>query len=217
MSCPVTITTFNIRFGSAADGPNAWRNRCELLLETICELNSDILCMQEAERFQIEEIVDGLKVRGKMYEWIAWNAACQRICTFALLRLRENENNIMVFNTHLDHVSAEARLKGVELILGRVKKSVELLDEEQRCKLDFVVLAGDFNNQGLRDAEVRRCIDAGFEDGYYMKHRNYNGGTFHAFTGRPLGLKTPEWLLPIRETAGQVTIFQSHYQHVAMT
>ncbi|KAJ3050289.1 hypothetical protein HK097_008759 [Rhizophlyctis rosea] len=56
----LTICTFNIRFGSAKDGVNAWDKRRDILFRTIDRINPDILCVQEAEQFQINEILAGV-------------------------------------------------------------------------------------------------------------------------------------------------------------
>ncbi|MBL8990791.1 MAG: endonuclease/exonuclease/phosphatase family protein [Phycisphaerae bacterium] len=51
-----TVVTFNIRYGTAPDGDNAWPNRRELVLETIRTLDPDVLCVQEALRDQLDDI-----------------------------------------------------------------------------------------------------------------------------------------------------------------
>ena len=53
---------------------------------------------------------------------IGWDAVTQRIATFAILYDRENNINILVVNTHLDHIGTEARSEGVKLILRTIKQ-----------------------------------------------------------------------------------------------
>ncbi|KAJ3299825.1 hypothetical protein HK104_006759 [Borealophlyctis nickersoniae] len=60
-SPPLRITTFNIRYGSAQDGSNSWANRQQLLYKTVDRLRPDILVLQEAEHFQIVDIIGGLQ------------------------------------------------------------------------------------------------------------------------------------------------------------
>jgi endonuclease/exonuclease/phosphatase family metal-dependent hydrolase len=48
----LTVVSFNIRFGTAADGENHWVKRREFLLETIKTLNPDLLGTQETLGFQ---------------------------------------------------------------------------------------------------------------------------------------------------------------------
>lgn len=52
----VTVMSFNIRYGTARDGDNAWAHRRGLLLKTIATQDPDILGLQEALRFQLDEI-----------------------------------------------------------------------------------------------------------------------------------------------------------------
>ena len=52
----VKIMTFNIRYGSAKDGENQWKNRREMVFDVIRKQRSDVIGLQEALRFQIDEI-----------------------------------------------------------------------------------------------------------------------------------------------------------------
>ena len=56
----VTVMTFNIRYGTAEDGDNHWDRRRDLLFQVIRDENADIVGLQEALRFQIEQIVDAV-------------------------------------------------------------------------------------------------------------------------------------------------------------
>lgn len=49
-----------------------------------------------------------------------WDAALNRVCTYALLEDNASKNLIWVFNTHLDHIGEEARTKSIELILSKI-------------------------------------------------------------------------------------------------
>jgi endonuclease/exonuclease/phosphatase family metal-dependent hydrolase len=53
---PITVMTFNIRYGTADDGANAWELRRGLLIATIHEAHPDILGLQEALRGQLDEL-----------------------------------------------------------------------------------------------------------------------------------------------------------------
>jgi len=52
----LAVMSFNIRYGTAQDGDNAWEHRRDLLLATIAAEDPDILGLQEALRFQLDEI-----------------------------------------------------------------------------------------------------------------------------------------------------------------
>lgn len=48
--------TFNIRYGTADDGPDHWDRRRDLLFETIRKSGADVIGLQEALRFQLDQI-----------------------------------------------------------------------------------------------------------------------------------------------------------------
>lgn len=56
----VRIMTFNIRYGSANDGENNWKNRRDMVFDVIRKQKSDVIGLQEALRFQIDEIRQAL-------------------------------------------------------------------------------------------------------------------------------------------------------------
>lgn len=66
-----------------------------------------------------------------------WDAACNRVCTYVLLKDILTNKTFWVFNTHLDHLGEEARTKGLALILNQI----QVLNV---AKLP-VFLMGDFN------------------------------------------------------------------------
>lgn len=53
---PLRVVSFNIRYGTAKDGDNEWSKRREMLFDVTRELDADILGLQEALAFQIDEI-----------------------------------------------------------------------------------------------------------------------------------------------------------------
>lgn len=50
------VATFNVRYGTADDGPNCWSSRREILLRAVRSLAPDILSTQEALPFQLDEV-----------------------------------------------------------------------------------------------------------------------------------------------------------------
>jgi endonuclease/exonuclease/phosphatase family metal-dependent hydrolase len=54
---PLTVMTFNIRYGTANDGDNAWPARREMVFAVLRDANADLVGLQEALDFQIDEIV----------------------------------------------------------------------------------------------------------------------------------------------------------------
>jgi endonuclease/exonuclease/phosphatase family metal-dependent hydrolase len=53
---PLTVMSFNIRYGTAKDGENEWSRRKEMLFDLLRQENADIIGLQEALDFQIDEI-----------------------------------------------------------------------------------------------------------------------------------------------------------------
>ena len=85
---------------------------------------------------------------------ISWNSAYRRICSWARFRDRRNGRVFCFFNTHLDHRSAEAQKKGLELVIRRIG--------ELRRPGEPAILTGDFNM--TYDNPSMRPLDAAFID-----------------------------------------------------
>jgi endonuclease/exonuclease/phosphatase family metal-dependent hydrolase len=54
---PLTVMSFNIRYGTAKDGENEWVRRRTMLFDLVREQDADVIGLQEALDFQIDEIV----------------------------------------------------------------------------------------------------------------------------------------------------------------
>ena len=68
-----------------------------------------------------------------------WDAACNRVCTFALFEDLKSNKSFWVFNTHLDHIGEVAKTKGIELILSKIEAvNIQKLP---------VIFMGDFNSE----------------------------------------------------------------------
>jgi endonuclease/exonuclease/phosphatase family metal-dependent hydrolase len=57
---PLTVMSFNIRYGTANDGDNHWLKRREQLFELLRAQRADIIGVQEALRGQLDEIVQAV-------------------------------------------------------------------------------------------------------------------------------------------------------------
>lgn len=53
---PIEVMSFNIRYGTARDGENVWEFRRELVVAAIRDAEPDVLGLQEALRFQLDEL-----------------------------------------------------------------------------------------------------------------------------------------------------------------
>jgi endonuclease/exonuclease/phosphatase family metal-dependent hydrolase len=67
-----------------------------------------------------------------------WDAALNRICTYAQLFDLESKESFWVFNTHFDHVGEVARMKSSELILQKMQ-------EVTNGTRQAVIFCGDLN------------------------------------------------------------------------
>lgn len=68
---------------------------------------------------------------------LGWDAACNRVCTWLMLKENKSKKKFMVFNTHFDHIGVKARTESAKLILQKIKElNIENLP---------VILTGDFN------------------------------------------------------------------------
>ncbi len=67
-----------------------------------------------------------------------WDAALNRICTYAQFFHLESKQSFWVFNTHFDHVGEEARMKSSVLILQKIQ-------EVTKGKREIVIFCGDLN------------------------------------------------------------------------
>jgi endonuclease/exonuclease/phosphatase family metal-dependent hydrolase len=53
----LSVMTFNIRYGTANDGENRWTNRRDMLFALLRDEKPDLIGLQEALRFQVDEIL----------------------------------------------------------------------------------------------------------------------------------------------------------------
>jgi endonuclease/exonuclease/phosphatase family metal-dependent hydrolase len=84
---------------------------------------------------------------------IGWDAACNRVCTYALMKDLKTKQLFWVFNTHLDHIGEDARTKGIQLILSRI--------QELNTKRYPVFFMGDFNSEPNEDRimAIKKVMD----------------------------------------------------------
>lgn len=82
-----------------------------------------------------------------------WDAAVNRICTYALFQDKKTKRMFWVFNTHLDHLGDEARTKGIALILSKIS--------EVNTDNHTVFLMGDLNSlpETQRIENLKKTMD----------------------------------------------------------
>lgn len=105
---------------------------------------------------------------------IGWDAAMNRICTYARFKSPEGLS-FWVFNAHYDHVGQEARKESSKLIMKKITEQVQ--ENEQ------VVFMGDLNVTPENEA-YKTITDAGWLlDSYKITKSKAHGpeGTFNAY------------------------------------
>lgn len=109
----------------------------------------------------------------------SWDTACERICTYCKFKNKLTNEEVILYNTHLDHESQLARVKGIELIIKTIKENY------MREGIKFILM-GDFNC--YLDDEVFQIISKEKSKKFQIKNLynefNHNIlGTFHDFKG----------------------------------
>ncbi len=63
---PLTVMSFNIRYGTADDGGNSWQHRADLVWAIVRDHAPDVLGVQEALRFQLDELHETIPGYGEV-------------------------------------------------------------------------------------------------------------------------------------------------------
>ncbi|RXM37677.1 endonuclease/exonuclease/phosphatase [Chryseobacterium sp. CH21] len=102
-----------------------------------------------------------------------WDAALNRICTYAVFKDKKSKKEFLAMNLHFDHVGNVARVKSSELILKKIK--------ELNPKNLPVALSGDFNLTD--DSEPIKILSQNMKDTFYHSETKHYGpvGTFTGF------------------------------------
>ncbi len=103
----------------------------------------------------------------------SWDTACIRICSWAKLRDKESSKEFIAMNTHLDHISVEAR-----------KNGVRLLNEFAQTVSCPIVITGDFNIPEKTDCYPDMIGYGIFKDVKFEAPKTEDTFTFHEFFER---------------------------------
>ena len=123
-----------------------------------------------------------------------WGAAFPRVCSYVILTEKATGKELVVFNTHLDHVSDKARIRGIGVVLEKLRQF-----GGQPC-----VLMGDMN--AVEDSETYRAATREFDDAKYRTENPAKGPTFQKF-GASLDRENIDYFL-ISKTRLRVTDYQ---------
>ena len=104
---------------------------------------------------------------------VGWDAALERICTYALFRDKNSGKEFWVFNTHFDHLGVISRKRSSSLILKKIN--------ELNTRSLPVILMGDLNS--LPASDPIKVLKNSLVDGLQISLENLEGpeGTFNGF------------------------------------
>ena len=218
-AAPLTVMSFNIRYGTAADGPDAWPARRDLLFDVVREAAPDVLGLQEALRGQLDELHAALPGYGEAgvgrddgrtageYAAILFRAdrfVFAQSGNFWLSDTPEVPGSRSWGNVvprictwvRLEDRASRRPVYVLNVHLDNVsaasrERGVALLVARiPRIARDApVVVTGDFN-AGEDDAAVAAMREAGFVDTYRVLHPADTAvNTYHAFRGTAVGPK----------------------------
>lgn len=127
--------------------------------------NTELLKVQESKTFWLSDTPDKISV--------GWDAALERICTYALFEDLKTNKQFWVFNTHFDHIGILAREKSVALIVSKIK--------EYNTENLPVVLMGDLNL--IPEETPIQYLKQELNDGQLITRKPFYGptGTFNGF------------------------------------
>jgi endonuclease/exonuclease/phosphatase family metal-dependent hydrolase len=186
---PLAVMSFNIRYGTANDGENSWPVRRELVFDVIREHDPDVLGVQEALRFQLDEIGEALAGYGELgvgrddgreageYAAILYKADRFEVSESGTFWFSDDPEAVgsIAWGANLPRICTWARL--VEKSSGHAfyvfnvhldhesqesrERSAELLLEriDARAHADPVIVTGDFN-AGEDNPAVRYVLGA---------------------------------------------------------
>jgi len=104
----------------------------------------------------------------------AWGAGNTRICTYVVLKNKKTGTMYAHFNTHLDHVSAQARENGALLIISRINMVLEKYGNIG------IVATGDFND--VYDSKTYNIMTSHLLDSRYEAvEKLVEGSTWSGF------------------------------------
>lgn len=118
-----------------------------------------------------------------------WGAAHYRICSYVILTEIASDKDFVIFNTHLDHVSDEARIKGIAVILDKIAQFGDLP----------AVIMGDFNAQ--EGSQTYQSATEFFLDAKYAAAETMDGHTYQNW-GNPEKFKRLDYFM-ISQTGWQ--------------
>jgi endonuclease/exonuclease/phosphatase family metal-dependent hydrolase len=126
-----------------------------------------------------------------------WDAALNRVCTYALLIDSKTNQTFWVFNTHLDHMGELARTNSILLILSKI--------EALNTKNYPVFIMGDFNSEPTEERIIN--LKKEMNDSRDITQEKPFGppGTFNGFKHNDAVTKRIDYIFLSKENPYKVT------------
>lgn len=213
----LTVMSFNLRYGTANDGENSWPNRDHLVKRVFEHRDADIVGVQEALAFQLDEITtefphyavigvgrDDAMTAGE-YSAILYRADRFIVDSSGTFWLSDTPETVAStsWGNSIPRISTWARL--IDRYSGKAvyvfnthfdhrsqesrEKSSQLIRDRiaKRAHDDPVVLMGDFN-AGESNPAITSINESDLIHTYRALHPDQAAvGTFNAFTGKSDG------------------------------
>ncbi len=211
---PVRVMSFNIRYGTADDGVNAWPNRKQFLADTIAKFDPDLLGTQETLAFQRDELL-GLLHR---YEaaGVGRDDGREQGEMAALFFKTERFQKTAGGDFWLSPTPDVVGSKGWDAALPRIATWVKLADKTDPAALPTLFLNTHFDHQGAwarreSAALIRRWLGENGDGCRLVVSGDFNAGEgtppyealFNAGDDGPATLvDTFRVAVPTRELAG---------------
>ncbi len=96
----------------------------------------------------------------------SWGAQYNRVCSYVILTDKESGEDFVVFNTHLSHVSDEARINGIKVVLDKIAEFGSLPS----------VIMGDFN--ALEGSVTYNSVTENFLDAKKVAEKTSDSHTY---------------------------------------
>lgn len=213
----LNVMSFNIRYGSAGDGENHWKLRKDLVFDVFRNHSPDVVGVQEALRFQLDEIAIALPEYGEVgtgrgggtrdeYSAILYRTNRVTVSESGTFWLSNTPdipskhwgNACVRICTWAHFVDLESK-QSFYLFNTHLDHHSQISRERgiqlilERIKLrrlsDPFVLTGDFN-AGEDNPAIRMIEAAGLVDTFRVLHPEAkNVGTFNGFKGNSTGEK----------------------------
>ena len=125
--------------------------------------NSKKISLKEEETFWLSET--------PRFASIGWDAAINRIVTLGVFYIKNSKKELIVYNTHFDHIGKVAREKSARMILNHITKN-NYQDRQ-------LVVMGDLNSN--TDELPIKVLSEKLEDSFKMSTLKDPIGTFNGF------------------------------------